>query len=228
MIALRPEIIGPGIEEEYQDAMAAIADLRRALSGKVETNSTPEGRLLLELRWIAQEIDSRRLPIPVDKSFVGTVFYLIGSNELSGISGVEDPLGRLWLVLKGYGLMKARHVPVLIAMMEDFLQQAEPLRPRLTEREVDMLEDMRVQITDLKRGGAWPKPRRPQDNYIARSRPTLQREVDHGFEKLRDISCSLFEGWRPRPAYKGPLAAPVPGLPREAPPLPAELANQLP
>jgi hypothetical protein len=227
VIVLTPEIIGPGIEEEYQDAMAAIADLRRALSGEVETNSTPEGRLLLELRWIAQEIDARRLPIPVDKSFVGTVFYLVGSNELSGIPGVEDALGRLWLVLKGYGLMKARHVPVLIAMMEDYLEQARPLWPQMTDQDLALIQHMSDQIDDLKQGGQWPKPK-PKGYYIGKSGPTLDRGVDHGFEQLRDISCSLFEGWRPRPAYKGPLAAPVPGLPREAPPLPPELAGRLP
>lgn len=44
---------------------------------------------------------ARRLPIPVDESFVATIYYLVGSNELGHVPGFEEALGRLWLVLKG-------------------------------------------------------------------------------------------------------------------------------
>lgn len=47
-----------------------------------------------------------------DESFVGTTFHLVGSNELGHVPGFQEALGRLWLVLKGCGLMKTRHVPV--------------------------------------------------------------------------------------------------------------------
>ena len=42
----------PGIEEEYGDALAAIADLRRALGERPLTNDTPDGRVLLEVAWV--------------------------------------------------------------------------------------------------------------------------------------------------------------------------------
>ena len=50
MIEITPAIMGPGIEEEYADALAAIADLRRALGDRQPTNDTPDGRVLLEGR----------------------------------------------------------------------------------------------------------------------------------------------------------------------------------
>ncbi|HEX8412821.1 MAG TPA: hypothetical protein VF637_02925 [Sphingomicrobium sp.] len=47
MIEITPSIMGPGIDEEYVDALAAIADLRRALDEQPLTNDTPDGRVLL-------------------------------------------------------------------------------------------------------------------------------------------------------------------------------------
>lgn len=44
--------------------MVAIADLRGALGERPLTNDTPNGRVLLEVVWIEQEIKRQRLPIP--------------------------------------------------------------------------------------------------------------------------------------------------------------------
>lgn len=52
MIEITPEIIGPGIEEEYADAREAIDDLRVALGPQPLTNHTSEGRVLLNVMWI--------------------------------------------------------------------------------------------------------------------------------------------------------------------------------
>ena len=45
MIAITPEIIGPGIEEEYADAMERIEVLLRILEPFPCSNDTPEGSL---------------------------------------------------------------------------------------------------------------------------------------------------------------------------------------
>jgi hypothetical protein len=71
MIPSTPAIMGPGIEEEYADALVAIDDMRTALGSQRLTNDTPEGRVLLNIQWVEQEIRAQRLPIPVDDSFVG-------------------------------------------------------------------------------------------------------------------------------------------------------------
>ena len=233
MIEITPAIMGPGIEEEYADALAAIADLRRALGERPLTNDTPDGRVLLEVAWIEQEIGRRRLPIPVDASYAGTIYYLVGSHDLQGVrgvvdqAGIEDPLGRLWLVLKGYGLIKPRHVPVLIAMIDDLCADADTVRDRLNAQEREVIDDIRAQGVLLKRG-EWPPHRRPQDQFFRYDTPNLDSLVMNFGNRVRGISFPLFDGWRPYPAKKPPLAAPVPGLSQKAPPLPPELEGRLP
>ena len=233
MIEITPAIMGPGIEEEYADALAAIADLRRALGERRLTNDTPDGRVLLEVAWIEQEIGRRRLPIPVDASYAGTIYYLVGSHDLLGVrgvvdqAGIEDSLGRLWLVLKGYGLIKPRHVPVLIAMIDDLCADADSVRDQLNAEEREVIDDIRAQGVLLKRG-EWPPHRQPQDRFFRYDTPNLDSLVMNFGNRVRGISFPLFDSWRPFPAKKASLAAPVPGLSQKAPPLPPELEGRLP
>ena len=228
MIEITPAILGPGIEEEYADALAAIHDMRTALGAVRLTNSTPEGRVLLNAAWVEQQIDARRLPVPIDESFVGTIFYLVGSNELGHVAGFQEALGRLWLVLKGYGLMKARHVPVLLAMIDDFLAEADRCSTPLDASADALLADMRADGLRLREGGAWPRRRRPQDQFSVQVTPALRACVERCSGRATGIDASLFEGWRPRPARKPALPAPVPGLPATAPVLTPDVEARLP
>jgi len=219
MIPVTSDIIGPGIEEEYADALAAIDDIGLALGQQQLTNDTPEGRVLLNVLWVEQEIDARRLPIPVDPSFVGTIFYLVGSNELAGVPGFQEALGRLWLVLKGYGLIKPRHVPLLVSMIDDWIADAERCSdPQSEDRR--LIADLRIEADRLRQGGEVRSRGSDERSYGARISDALDEQMDKGYLRLSAISASLLEGWRPRPARKPPLPAPLPGLPPEAPMLP--------
>ena len=64
MIPITPDILGDGIEEEYADALQAIGDIRAALGPRPMTNTRPDGRLLLNLVWIEQEIVASGCPYP--------------------------------------------------------------------------------------------------------------------------------------------------------------------
>ena len=227
MIEITPQIIGPGAEEEYADARTAIDDLRGALGSIPLTNCTPEGRVLLNAAWVEQQINARRLPIPVHESFVATIFYIVGSNELGNVPGFQDALGRLWLVLKGYGLMKARHLPVLISMMDDFVMDANRL-DGLDAGAEGLVADIRAQADDLRMGGVWPKSRRPSQQFTVQSTAILRDRLPNCQNRLRAIQAPLFDGWRPRPARKPPMPAPVPGLPPTAPMLTPEVEARLP
>ena len=122
MIAITPEIIGPGIEEEYADAMERIEVLLRILEPFPCSNDTPEGRLHYQILWFRQEIEAGRLPIPLDRKYRGTLCYLIGSCKVDYLPGIETPMGELNTVLDGKGLIKPRHYPVVIALIDDLLE----------------------------------------------------------------------------------------------------------
>ena len=208
MIEITADIIGPGIDEEYADALTAISQARAALGPETRDNNSPEEQVLMSMERIEQQIRAGSLPIPADPGRVGVIFYLVGSNDLGNYPGFQHALGRLWLVLKGYGLMKQRHVPVLIAMMDDFIRDAEAC-PSVAGAQA-LIADMRKEVDLLRGGGAWPRERRPQDQFMVQLPPGLNDCMDRGFSRVSDIDAALFEAWRPRPARKPPLAGPYP------------------
>ena len=229
---ITPDIIGPGIEEEYADALAAIEDLRRALGPRLLTNDTPDGRVLLEVAWLEQEITRRRLSIPVNWSYAGTVYYLTGSGELNHLQNVktldvEKALTRLYIVLRGTGLINGHHIPVVIASIDDVENEARVHWSGLLVEERRVIDDLVAQA-DLLRNGGWPDYRQPGHRFRSTDTPNLDTLVDRYFYRVRDIDAALFEGWRPVAARKPPLPAPVPGLPEQAPPLPDNLKASLP
>lgn len=70
----------PGIDEEYADAMERIEKLEPLLRGFPGSNDTREGRMVYQLKWLRQEIESRRLPIP-----------LIAVSRVASVAGDEQP-----------------------------------------------------------------------------------------------------------------------------------------
>lgn len=213
--------MGPGIEEEYTDALEAIRELRGALGDRPMTNDTPDGRLLLEISWVGQEIAALRLPIPVE---VHTVFYLTGSGELNRVPGVKAPLHRLYLVLKGIGLIKPRHVPLLLSKIEDFYADAQAIWSQLPAEEREVMDDLHARGAALRLRGTWPSDNPLQRRQTGLANPVLERHVPDFNNRMTDITASLFEQWRPYAAKKPPLDPPHPGLPRTAPPEPARPA----
>ncbi|MCC2975507.1 hypothetical protein LK533_02315 [Sphingomonas sp. PL-96] len=216
MIEITPAILGPGIEEEYADAMAAIRDLRTALGERRLTNDTPDGRLLLEIAWLEQEIGRGRLPIPVGAN---TVFYLVGSGELNHIPGVQESLGRLYVVLKGIGLIKPRHIPVLVSMIDALYADAHAIWVEVPAGEQEVMEDLRARGDALRREH-WPSADPLARRYNGLANPVLNERVANFSNRIAGIRAALFRDWRPSAAKKPPLDPPKPGLPREAPPEP--------
>lgn len=206
-----------GIAEEYADALAAICALEKALAGRVPTNDTPDGRLLLTLAWLKQEIVAQRLPIPVEAR---TVFYLVGSGELNPIPGVKAPLHRLYLVLTGIGLIKPRHVPLLLSMIDDFYTDAQAIWSELPMEEREVMDDLHARGAALRLKAEWPMGNPLQRRQTGLANPVLERHIPDFNNRMTDITASLFEQWRPYAAKKPPLDPPHPGLPRNAPPEP--------
>lgn len=206
-----------GIAEEYADALAAISALEKALAGRVPTNDTPDGRLLLTLAWLKSDILAQRLPIP---AAARTVFYLVGSGELKPIPGVKAPLHRLYLVMKGIGLIKPRHVPLLLSMIDDLYADAQAIWSELPIEEREVMDDLHARGAALRLKGEWPSANPLQRRQTGLANPVLECHVPDFDNRMTDITASLFEQWRPYDAKKPPLDPPHPGLPRNAPPEP--------
>jgi hypothetical protein len=229
MIEITPAIIGPGIEEEYQDALDAIEGIRNALGPTTLTNDRPDGRLLLNLMFIEQEIKAGRLPIPLDKSYTGTIDALIGHCDLDHVPGFRAFLDKVYLVLHGIGLFKERHRPVLLSLIDDFVHDARQYYDTITQPERDFIDRFEAVRNDIAagltppigkqyglKGPQWP------------NRDELKRQFPDFLKHLFVISEILDSAFRPLPARKGPLQPPVPGFATTAPVLPPGMRSTLP
>ena len=210
MIAITPEIIGPGIEEEYADAMERIEVLLRILEPFPCSNDTPEGRLHYQMLWMRQEIEAGRLPIPLDRKYYGTLSYLIGHCTVDYLPGIVTPMEDLATVIDGTGLIKPRHYPVVIALIDDLLDRiGNP--PELNEAELRLIDDLR----NIRSGLAENRCKIP---LIRKENPSLYRnslyttlKKDPAFmDYFFVISEAILSSWRPKICRKGPLAPPNP------------------
>jgi hypothetical protein len=181
--------------------MERIEILERLLAPFPESNDTPEGRMVYQLAWLRQEIEARRLPIPLERKYWSTLAYLIGEGSVDYLGGAKV-MGELGRVLWGHGILKPRHHPVVVAMLDDFLEFLKPHAIGLDQTEERLLQGLREIQRDLKSGKvALPldESKLPEWN---KDTPNLYRIPDYLGRKI-PLDLSLFGGYRPAACDKG-------------------------
>jgi hypothetical protein len=222
MIPITPDIIGPGIEEEYADAMERIIFLLDAFKEYPPANDNFFGRIVYQLLWLRQEIEAQRLPIPVDRSYIGTLTYLVGSGDVNKTQEIRLRLGELARILQGPGLIKPRHYPVVVAQIEDFIVLVTKHVPaaQLLPVEREALEQFATIAGKLLRGEIkLPVSKQDYPAWLKVS-PLVHFDepfIPNGGNETRRVTLPIFGGWRPYPTRKPPLPAPNPGLDPRAP-----------
>jgi hypothetical protein len=217
VITITPEILGPGIEEEYADALARIDFALAALAPAAPSNDTFTGQAVFQLLWLKQKIEARELPIPIEPSYIASLLHMLTDGFFSDRKEVEAALVELSYVLLGPGLVRPRHWPVIVSHIEDFLAKVESSADaaQLLPEERQMLAELRA-IAEKLRQKAIPLPLAKEDYPAFAHCFTLPHFQKHEqTERLRDLiqlKSTLFEGRRPAAAQKPPLAAPVLGL----------------
>jgi hypothetical protein len=215
VIPITPDIVGPGIEEEYRDLIERIEKLEALLKPFGPSNETREGRMIYQLAWLRQEIEAERLPIPLDRKYWSTLGYLVGEGSLDYLGG-EKAMGELTTILSGEGLLKPRHWPIIVAMLEDFLEFVQSHRaslPALDPIEERFLREAREIADDLV-AGRITLPLK-ESNYLGWKGTYGTRHLDalpNFGNRQRGLQRALFDGIRPKVCRKGALPAPKPGL----------------
>jgi hypothetical protein len=210
MIPITPQIIGPGIDEEYADALERIEKLEAALKGVNPSNDTREGRMVYQLMWLRQELTARRLPLPLDDKYWGTLGYLVAEGSLDHL-GIAKPMGELARILSGTGMLKKRHYPVVVAMLDDLLTLTQRAT-QLDANEQQMIEDIRAVRAAIGSGQPLPFDKTSFPAWKAfKDAPNLEQLPGY-LQQRRNVGACVFEEWRAPLCHKGPLPAPNPGL----------------
>lgn len=129
------------LEEQYQDIIDNCTVYLTALEKVfVESNDTPEGRMISQLRWLKQEAKGERLPLPVDLEYTGTIRHI--AVEHSNLMNAATPLWkiyhiRLLALIKGRLLAKPEHndivKPLLTYLLANLPESDKLYRPKLVE-----------------------------------------------------------------------------------------------
>jgi hypothetical protein len=206
-------MIGPGIEEEYADALARIRQLREILAQFPPSNDTFEGRMVFQLNWLEQEIDAQRLPIPLAPEHRATLTYLIAEGSLDYLPGTIRAMSDLNEILDGTGLLKQRQFPVVVAMIDELVAlvraHIKPLIP-LDQEMFSELSSIRAAFED---GSARPPLEKAAYPASKQSFRSDRLAKIPGFRQMGiSLSFVLFEGSRPPACKKPPFPAPNPGL----------------
>ncbi len=230
MIPITPEIMGPGIEEDYQDALLRIEKLLALLKDADYSNDTPDGRTKWELYWLRQEITAGRLPLPVQDGWISTITYTHANGDLNHLPGFRQICEDLIVVLEE-GLVKPRHTPVVIEMIDEVLPRIDQIGqtpainltdPYLQELLPDPLMAIKQELLQLKLLLMQNLIELPviKKGWPAIAKMSVLGGLDDATDQmLMTLGYTLKSGWRPAACRKGPLAPPNPEpLRREARP----------
>jgi hypothetical protein len=166
--------------------------------------------MVYQTKWLRQEIRARRLPIPLDEKYWGTLGYLVAEGSLNYL-GIEKPMGELATILSGTGMLKRRHYPVVVAMLDDLLELTKQA-PHLDAADRQMIEETRAMRRAISSGQPLPLDKAGYPAWRAfLSAQNLQKIPGYRQQRF-NLAASLFEEWRPGPCLKGPLPAPNPGM----------------
>ena len=209
MIEITPEILGAGIDEEYSDASKRIADALVLIQAPhvSETNDTFDGRMILHLKWLRQEIEARRLPIPLDRKYRMTLCHQIAEGRKN--RELQSLLEQLNTILKGTGLVKPRHIPLVLEQIHSVQEMVKSIDPKSLKYSSALNE--LTSITQLISNTPFNLPINI-DSYPGLGSIDyflMLREMALTWSELSDV---LFSAYRPKMCIKPGFAAPMPGL----------------
>jgi hypothetical protein len=161
VIEITQAMIGPAdpvasIEEEYAQALPRVRFLLEAFRGHDPSNNTAHGRMVYQLRWLERELVARRVPIPLDRGWIATLCYLVGSGEVDDSKEIADAMGDLTLILEGPGLLKPRHTPVVLSMLEDLIAAMHRYGDPLLPSEQELVEELSAVAAGMRAGAIIP------------------------------------------------------------------------
>jgi len=184
--------------EQYQDVLLNIEKALTLLSGYQETDSTAEGRMISQLKWLKGEALANRLPIPVDTAWTSTLRYVYTDHALDHIKGIRKYLHALMVILvDGELLTKQRHYPAVAREVDQLLSILGSARKVSTSKD-RLAQELKSLRTALLAGTLEvPVTREDHPTFNAAFTEETLNDVPGAQEKLEEIWNLLVESVRP-------------------------------
>lgn len=159
------------------------------------------------------------MPIPLDRAYWSTLAYVTGDMTFAAENPeLNGAIADIVAIVKGRGLLKARHYPVAVALIRDLIDVMHRDIPSITDRE-------RAAIVELGDAIRWIDAHKTTLPLKSADFPDYEGLTPNPHfpggsatlvAKLK-MHAAVFGGERPDECMKGPLPAPMPGLPPTPP-----------
>lgn len=107
------------IQENYDDLLRYADLMLKALPDVQPSNDSDEGRLVFLCLWLRQEIEARRLPIPLDESYYGDLGHIIVENP----DPIKGYAFQIQQILYGHAMIQPRQYGGLADYIDTFLAE---------------------------------------------------------------------------------------------------------
>jgi hypothetical protein len=202
----------PNTEEQRLDV---IDTCRHLLDGILkpfaQTDDTPEGRMIIQLKWLTERAANHDLALPVDRGMLATLLYVYTNGELCNLATspkevhdtAERYLNRLIaLTEEAQLLLKPTYYPYAIRMI-DALSNLLLHAPRpLNLYEQGLIGELAVLKRLLSDGKIEPPlmsylPAYPNFRKVYRLKESTLDDIRDGKYLCETVANLLFEGIRP-------------------------------
>lgn len=208
------------LQENYDDLLRYIGLTLAALPDVKPGNDTAEGRLVFLCLWLRQEIQARRLPVPLDESYFGDLGHIIVETD----EPVRTYAFQIQGILRGHGLIQPRQYEDLADYLDAFI--AETLK---FQGENPMSTDEKNYISELQNISTGLRTHMMHLPIDEKSFPMLglsrflrkwnESDKYWGSRSIA-IAFAVYNAYFVKSLKKPPQPAPVPGLRPKALPAP--------
>ncbi len=202
----------PNTEEQRQDIIENCNILLNGILKPFEqTDDTPEGRMITQLKWLRERAENHDLPLPVDRGMLASLLYIYTNGDICHLASSEDKVREeveiymnrlISLTEEGSLLLKPPYYPYAIHMIDALINLLKHANRPLSEHEQGMIPELEQLKTLLAEGKIEPPlmsslPDYPHFNDVYVIFESSIDDLPNGKYLCKTVANLIFEGIRP-------------------------------
>ncbi|MCC5809671.1 MAG: hypothetical protein JJU06_04780 [Ectothiorhodospiraceae bacterium] len=204
--------------EQYPDIIENCDILLGRLAGYTQTDDTPEGRTIAQLKWLRERAEAKTLPLPVPEPYTATLGRVYAEGHLSRLASSPEAYReevrihayRLLKLVKGCLLLKPDYYPYTIRHIDALIRRLrQPSRP-LSVHEQGSIGELELIKTRLQNREIGPPLMRwegyPNFRKVSSMAGNSIDDMPGGKALCDAVAQMIFEGVRPL-SWETPLLA---------------------
>jgi len=197
-------------DERHQDIIENCNILLDKLKGCPQTDSTPEGRMISQLKWLKERAVTGALPLPADRKYVSTLRHVFTEGMLRRQAPTQDEYVRtikvyeyrlMSLAKDGAFLLKKEYYPYAVRCIGKLINVMKTANRPLSANEqaaVRELEELKTKLGQIQ----IEPPLMTKEGYphFRKMYPMVKCSIDDledGKKLCRLVTDLVFNGIRP-------------------------------